>query len=72
MKLLRYIAAIVIALVLGFLTGRLTNPKPVKASGLNYVVRVSAPTDTVTVAPMHGTPVSLSCSGDSCYVLTVQ
>jgi hypothetical protein len=68
----KYAAAIAIALATGFLIGKVTNPRPVKAAGLSYVVRVSPPGSTTTIPPLYGTPVSLSCSVDSCYVLTMQ
>jgi hypothetical protein len=67
-----YAAALAIALAVGFLIGKFVNPKPVKAAGLNYIVRVSPPGSTTTIPPLYGTPVSLSCSVDSCYVLTTQ
>jgi hypothetical protein len=65
-------AAIIVALVVGFSMGRFVNTQPVKAAGANYVLRLSSSGNMVRVPPAYGTPVSLSCSGDNCYVLVTQ
>lgn len=70
-----YFVMIGIALVVGFFSGRLSYPTHVNAaSGFTYVVRVAAPSGgtPATVPTLYGSPISLSCSGDSCYVLTSQ
>ncbi len=65
-------AAIIVALVVGFLMGRFVNIQPVKAAGANYVLRLSSTGSIVRVPPSYGNPTSLSCSGDNCYVLVTQ
>jgi hypothetical protein len=64
--------AIVVALAGGFLLGRFVNIQPVKAAGAYYVLRLNSTGNTVRVPPTFGSPVSLSCSGDNCYVLVTQ
>lgn len=77
MKRFGYFGIICAALVIGICVGRFSNPLPVKASGVQgftYVVRVAAPTagNQASVPTMYGYPISISCSGETCYVLTSQ
>jgi hypothetical protein len=77
MKSLRYLGAICLALAIGFSVGRFSNPLSAKASGVQgftYVVRVASPTvgSPASVPTLYGSPISISCSGDSCYILTAQ
>lgn len=77
MKSLRYLGVICLALAVGFCVGRLSNPIHAKASGVQgftYVVRVASPSvgSPATVPTLYGSPIAISCSGDSCYVLTAQ
>jgi hypothetical protein len=75
MKRLTYFSVMGAALIVGFVTGRLTHPVSVKAaSGFTYVVRIAAPgaENPATVPTLYGSPISISCSGDNCYVLTSQ
>lgn len=74
MKSLKYFGVICFALAVGFWVGRLSNPTSAKASGLSYVVRVATPTvgSPSSLGTLYGSPVSLSCSADACYVLATQ
>jgi len=77
MKPFKYLGAICLSLVVGFSVGRFSKPISAKASGVQgftYVVRVASPTvgSPATVPTLYGSPISISCSGDSCYVLTAQ
>ena len=77
MKSLRYLGAICFCLAVGFCVGRFFHPLSVRASGVQgftYVVRIAPPTvgSPATVPTMFGSPISISCSGASCYVLTAQ
>ena len=74
MKPFKYLGAICLSLVVGFSVGRFSNPIHARAAGLSYVVRVAPPTGATpaSMGTLYGSPVSLSCSGDACYVLTTQ
>jgi hypothetical protein len=76
MKPFKYLSAICLSLAVGFCMGRFSNPISAKAgtAGFTYVVRVASPAvdKPVSVPTLYGSPISLSCSGDACYVLTAQ
>ncbi len=76
MKSLRFFAVICFAVAVGFCVGRFSNPISAKAgtAGFTYVVRVASPAvdKPVSVPTLYGSPISISCSGDACYVLTGQ
>jgi hypothetical protein len=72
---MRDFAVLTTILAAGFFLGRISQPSPVKAAGVPYVIHIDAPTELAPVPGSSlGTAVAISCThaqeGDGdCYVL---
>jgi len=59
-----------VVVVLAFYAGWLSKPSIAHAQNLAHIVRVVVRTSDATIPPVYGTPVAISCTGETCYVLT--